>query len=200
MLEKYACRITGVAPLILHNGQLADPLNYFAKEMKRISGKRHKTEADLEQLARFEWHGSLYLSNGKVCIPGEVLEAHLVAAAQTQRRGRQARAALFCDGMFPLDYDGPSGVEALWADKTFRLTTAVKVKQSRVMRTRPMFPTWSLALEVLYNPSQLNGAEIAEWVRIGGEQIGLGDWRPRFGRHVVQDRPAAERPDAAGNV
>jgi hypothetical protein len=63
-----------------------------------------------------------------------------------------------------------------------------------------MFPTWSLALEVLYNPSQLNGAEIAEWVRIGGEQIGLGDWRPRFGRYVVENRPAAERADAAGNV
>ena len=200
MFEKYACRIIGVAPLILHNGQLADPLNYFAKEMKRISGKRHKTEADLEQLARFEWHGSLYLSHGKVCIPGEVIEAHLVAAAQTQRKGRQAKAALFCDGMVPLDYDGPSAVEALWADETFRLTSAVKVKQSRVMRTRPVFPAWSLAVEVLYNPSQLNGAEIAEFVRIGGEQIGLGDWRPRFGRYVVEDIPAAERAVAAGNA
>jgi hypothetical protein len=70
MLEKYACRITGAAPLILHNVQLADPLNAYAKEMKKISGKRRKTDADLEELARFEWHGSLYVSQGQVVIPG----------------------------------------------------------------------------------------------------------------------------------
>src|ERR671914_89551 len=73
MFEKYACQITGVAPLILYNGHLADPLNYYAKEMKKISGKRHKTEADLEELAPLEWHGSLYVSEGQVVIPGEVI-------------------------------------------------------------------------------------------------------------------------------
>ena len=177
MLEKYACKVTGVAPLILHNGQLADPLNYFAKEMKRISGKRHKTEADLEQLARFEWHGSLYLEGGKVVIPGELLEAHLVEAAKKVKKGPQAKAGLFCDEMFLLDYDGPSDLEALWADEAFRLTAGVRVQRNRIMRTRPIFRSWSLSFEVLYNASQLNREEIAELVRIGGEQIGLRDWR-----------------------
>jgi hypothetical protein len=187
MLEKYACQITSVAPLILHNGQLADPLNYYAKEMKKIAGKRHKTEADLEELARLEWHGSLYVSAGQVCIPGELLEAHLVEAARKLRKGQQAKAGLFCDGTFHLVYPGPTELHALWADETFRLSTGVRVQRSRLIRTRPIFPTWRLAAEVLYNPSQLNLSEIQEFFRIGGEQIGLGDWRPRFGRYVVED-------------
>ena len=195
MIEKYACRITGVAPLILHNGQLANPLNYFAKEMKKISGKRHKTEADLEQLARLEWHGSLYLSNGRVVIPGEVLEAHLVEAAKKVKKGQQAKAGLFCDGIFLLDYDGPRDVEALWADEAFRETVGVRVQRNRIMRTRPIFRTWSLSFEVQYNSSQLNLEEIAEFARIGGEQIGLGDWRPRFGRYMVEEALAAEMID-----
>ena len=97
MFEKYACQITGVAPLILHNGHLADPLNYYAKEMKKISGKRHKTEADLEELARLEWHGSLYVSEGQVVIPGEMIEAHLVGAAKKLKKGQQAKASLSYD-------------------------------------------------------------------------------------------------------
>lgn len=187
MLEKYACKITGVAPLILHNGLLADPLNYYAKEMKKISGKRNKTEADMEALARFEWHGSLYLSGGKICLPGEMIEAHLVEAAKKQKKGQQAKAGLFCDGEFLLIYDGPSDIEALWKDKTFRLTAGVKVQRNRIMRTRPIFSNWTVAVETHYNPTQLNRDEVRECFRIGGETIGLGDWRPRFGRYVVEE-------------
>jgi hypothetical protein len=173
---------------------LADPLNYYAKEMKKIAGKRHKTEADLEELSRLEWHGSLYLSAGKVCLPGELMEAHLVEAARKLRKGQQAKAGLFCDGTFHLAYPGPTELNALWADETFRLSTGVRVQRSRLIRTRPIFPTWRLAAEVLYNPSQLNRSEIEEFFRIGGEQIGLGDWRPRFGRYVAEEA-SAEQPE-----
>jgi hypothetical protein len=181
MFEKYSCRITGVAPLILHSGQLADPLNDYAKEMKKISGKRHKTEADLEELARLEWHGSLYLSEGQVVIPGEVLEAHLVEAAKKRKKGQQAKASLFCDGVFPLVYDGPGDVHALWQDGAYRLTTGVKVQRNRIMRTRPYFESWALSAQVLYNPSQLNLSEIQDFsalaasrsaLEIGGRALG----------------------------
>jgi hypothetical protein len=200
MFEKYACRITGVAPLILHNGQLADPLNNYAKAMKRIAGKRNKTETDLEELARLEWHGSLYVSSGNVVIPGELIEAHLVEAAKKLKKGQQAKACLFCDGVFPLVYDGPVDLDALWKNEAYRLTAGVKVQRNRIMRTRPIFQSWTLSAQVLYNPSQLNLGEIRKFFRIGGEQIGLGDWRPRFGRYVVEETLAAAMGDEAGNA
>lgn len=185
MFEKYTCQITGVAPLILHNGQLADPLNYYAKEMKKVSSKRNKTDADLEELAHLEWLGALYLSDGKVCLPGEVIEAHLVDAAKKSRKGPQAKSALFCDGMFPLQYDGPESPQELWEEPEFRLTTGVRIQRSRIMRTRPIFREWALNLTIDYNPSQLNAADIQGFLTVGGEQIGMCDWRPRFGRYTL---------------
>jgi hypothetical protein len=77
------------------------------------------------------------LINGQVCLPGEIMEAHLVEAAKKLKKGQQAKAGLFCDGTFPLVYPGPADLEDLWADQTFRLTTGVRVQRNRIMRTRP---------------------------------------------------------------
>jgi hypothetical protein len=191
------CKIAGVAPLIMHNGQLANPLNPLAKQMKHLSGKRHKTEADLEELARLEWYGSLYLEDGVPCVPGELLEAHLVESAKKRRRGSQAKAGLYCEGTFPLLYEGPRDPEALWERPAFRFTVGARVQRNRVMRTRPIFREWALRFQVTYNDALLNEAEIEEFLRLGGEQVGLGDWRPRFGRFEVQAESAGgERPRA----
>jgi hypothetical protein len=64
------------------------------------------------------------------------------------------------------------------------------------MRTRPIFESWTLLAQVLYNPSQLNRSEIQEFFRIGGDLIGLGDWRPRFGRYLVEDMALETRNGA----
>ena len=53
-------RLTSVAPLLMHNGQLSDPLNPWAQAIKRITDKRKKTLADLEEVGRLEWYGGLY--------------------------------------------------------------------------------------------------------------------------------------------
>ena len=197
MYHTVHCKIAGVAPLILHNGQLANPLNPLAKQMKQLSGKRHKTEADLEELARLEWYGSLYLEEGAPCVPGELLEAHLIESAKKRKKGPQAKAGLYCEGNFPLLYEGPKDPETLWARPAFRLTVGARVQRNRVMRTRPIFREWALRFQVTFNDALLNAADIEEFLRLGGEQVGLGDWRPRFGRFEVQAESAGgERPRA----
>ena len=153
MYHTFPCTIIGVAPLVLHNGQLADPLHPLTKAIKKIASKRGKTEADLEELARLEWYGSLYLQDGAPCLPGEVLEAHLIESAKKRRKGPRARAGLYCEGNFPVLYPGPRDPKALWDDPDFRLTVGVRVQRNRVMRTRPIFRTWTLAFTVTYNRS-----------------------------------------------
>jgi len=178
-------RITGVSPLVMHNGQLANPLNRFAKEIRSISGKRRKTEADFEEIARLEWFGSLYLSKGEPCLPGELIEACIIRGAVTRKRAKQATAGVLCLGAFPLQYDGPRDPMELWKSEAFRLMASVKVGSSRVMRTRPVFPEWSAEIEVRFNPALLNASEIREFLVAAGELEGIGDWRPRFGRFEV---------------
>jgi hypothetical protein len=169
----------------MHNGQLSDPLNPFSKSLAELHSKRKKTDADHLELARREFFGSLYIANGAPCIPSEMLEAMLVAAAKKERMGAQAKAGLIVERNAPLDYDGPRDPKELWADERFRLRVSARVGQNRVQRTRPRFDNWSLKFEISYLPDLLNEKHVSGFVKIAGEQIGLGDWRPRFGRFTV---------------
>jgi hypothetical protein len=183
--KRLAFKIRGVCPLVFHNGQLADPLNKHSKEMRKVSGKRKKTEADFEQLAKLEWFGSLYLFNGTPCIPGEVLEAGFIEASRKSKRGQQAKAGIMSDGFWPLEYDGSKMPNELWEDESYRLTVGVRVQRNRIMRTRPIFREWAATVQLDYLPDQLNADEVIETMGILGRVVGLGDWRPRFGRFEI---------------
>lgn len=179
-------RIVGVAPLIHHSGALANPLSPQAKELRRISKKRAKTDADLEYMARVEWTGGLWLTDGVPCIPGEAVEAAFVTAAKKSKRGVLARAGMISPGNWPLIYDGPPDLEALWNDENYRLTVGVRVGQARVMRTRPIFRRWAADVTFEYLDDQLDESDIVEIFTVAGRIVGIGDWRPRFGRFEIE--------------
>jgi len=188
MIEKLNFRIVGTAPLIMHNGQLADPANEWSRAIKEISGKRKKTEADYKEMARLEWMGALYLQDGQPCIPGYVFEAALIGrggAARKQKMGKQAAAGLYVTKNFPLVYDGPREPKELWPDERFRLVVPVKVGQARIMRTRPIFAEWSAEIEVELDPQLVNADDVRLWVGVAGYEVGLMDWRPKYGRFSV---------------
>jgi hypothetical protein len=179
-------KIQGTTPTILHNGQMADPLNRYAKALKEITPKQKKTDPDHEAMARIEWEAGLYLdSDLRVSWPGENIQQMLVAAARKTKAGKDAMAGLFVAGMSPIQYDGPTGVEELWEDERFRLRVPVRVKQARVMRTRPIFRDWGIEFAVNYLPEVIKPAEIKSWVQTAGVVIGLSDWRPQYGKFVV---------------
>lgn len=160
-------------------------MNQFSKAIKLISGKRKKTDADFAEMARLEWHGGLYIYNGKPAITGPMVKAMLVAAAKKSKLGKQFTAGLFITGLFSLEYDGPTEIDALWEDDRFRLGALVKVGTSKVMRTRPKFDNWALSFTVLRDDTQVSEAELNEALVLAGQIIGLGDWRPEHGRFTV---------------
>lgn len=179
-------KITGLTPLIVHNGQLADPLNKFSKAMKAVTGKRKKVDADYEELARLEFLGGLYLKDSRPCMPSQALEAMMISAAKKQRKGADFKSGMLIEESPYIEYDGPTNPDELWADERFRIVAGVKVSQSRVMRTRPQFPQWSLQFGVTYIEELLNKRDIIEVVTIAGWQIGLCEWRPKFGRFKAE--------------
>jgi len=171
----------------MHNGQLADPLNPFSKRIAALHGKRgqNKTDADIIEMSRREWDGSLYTSNGVPCIPADVLEAMLVKGAEKKRKGKQAKAGLIVEQDALLIYDGPKDINELWEAGTFSFRCGARVTQNRVQRTRPRFDEWSLEFKVSYLPSLLNADDLRSFLIVAGQEIGLGDWRPKFGRFTV---------------
>ena len=179
-------KITGLTPLIVHNGQLADPLNKFSKAMKAVTGKRKKVDADYEELARLEFLGGLYLKDSRPCMPSQALEAMMISAAKKQRKGADFKSGMLIEESPYIEYDGPTNPDELWADERFRIVAGVKVSQSRVMRTRPQFPQWSLQFGVTYIEELLNKRDIIEVATIAGWQIGLCEWRPKFGRFKAE--------------
>ena len=185
-MEELRFRITGVTPLLLNNGQMADPLNPMAKKLKAVTSKRNKTDADYEAMARLEWYGSLYVVNDRIVIPGANLEAMLLEAGRKFRKGKLVQAGVFCQEESPIIYDGPADIDELWTADQNRFTVGVKIRGSRVMRTRPMFREWSLEFTVNFDSQLLDEGEIEQIVVRAGENIGLGDWRPKFGRFTAQ--------------
>lgn len=184
--QKMQFRLTGDAPMIQHNGQTADPLNRFSKAMKAISGKRKKTDSDLEELARLEFLAGLYMSETGPMIPAMVLDACVIDAAKKSREGVLAKSGFFTVGNAPLEYDGPRTTDELWQDERFRLSVPVRVQQARVVRTRPIFNEWALTCTVQYEDTVVNAATVAGWFSVAGTLVGLGDWRPRYGRFQAQ--------------
>ena len=186
MYEKMKVSIEGMSPLLMHNGHLADPLNEYAKAMKEISKKRNKTDDDYIELSRREFIGGLYMGEKGPVIPGENIEAMLISAAKKIKLGSQVKTAVLCDGDWSVEYEGPRTVDGLWADKNFRDYRGAKLNgKTTVMRTRPRFNKWALNFELQFLPDQLNAADLRQILNIAGIQIGLGDYKPKFGRFSV---------------
>ena len=185
--EKVTFKISSVCPLILHNGQMANPMNPIVRAIKPISGKRKKTDADFEKMAELEFKGSLYMDADGPVIPAEMFEGAIHNAAKTQRLGKQVKGAVFCEGNGRLEYDGPRSADDLWADESFRNQSMVSVQQSKVLRTRPQFDNWSTEITVCYDAERLNKEAVIDFVNIAGFHSGLGDWRPKFGRFKVDE-------------
>lgn len=179
-------RITSAAPLLMHNGQTADPLNRHSVSIGEITSKRKKTEADHKELSRREFYAGLYLDGGTPCIPAEMVEAALIKGAMKEKQGPGAKAGIIVENNAKLEYDGPSKPDDLWADEKFRLRIPAKIGTSKVIRTRPRFDEWSAEIVVKYLPSLINEKAIRGFLVTAGEQIGIGDWRPRFGRFSVE--------------
>ena len=120
-------KIIGVAPLLMHNGQLVDPLNPHSQNIAELANRRNKTEADLREIGRREFFGGLYVMNGEPCIPAEMIEAALVRAAMKAKRGPAAKAGILVENNARLEYEGPHDPHALWEDERFRLRVPVRV-------------------------------------------------------------------------
>ena len=172
----------GVSPLLMHSDRAADPLSREAQWLSEIAGKRNKTEAETVELARRQFHCSLYLDPaGRPTIPVDNVHSCLYAAAKRRKEGPLFSGSLTVSGV-RFDYEGPDEPDALWErQETFVDRRSVRVGASRVIRTRAIFPAWSLTADAEHDPEVADLFHIRQWVEIAGSRIGLGDYRPQRG-------------------
>jgi len=185
-------RLTGKSPLLMHNAnRLANPLDDLSKEIKKVSSKRKKLDADHERMAELEFVGSLYVmkdnkGNTIPCVPGRIVWAMLRDGAKAVRMGKVFQESVYCYNNFPLEYKGPKSPEELWANPEFRNATLVVVNRAKIMRTRPQFPEWACTIEVEYDEEQVRADQIEEVLKECGRRGMLMDWKGQYGHFVCE--------------
>lgn len=186
----FTISITGTQPLLMHNAQLSDPLNQYTRRLAEVTSKKTKTLEDHAEMARREWSGGLYYDPEiGPYIPGQNIERALLDSARMNRLGKSIERGVFitdyAGDMFPLNYAGSRDVTKMLEDANFRHMASVKIGMKRVMRCRPIFRDWSIQASGYFDESQLDLDELSAIAVNAGRLIGLGDWRPRFGRFTA---------------
>jgi hypothetical protein len=189
VLQEISVTLIGVAPLIMHNGQTCDPMNKFARAIKEISGKRKKTDEDYAEMGRLEWIAGLYVNeDSKLIIPADVLDSALVEGAKKSKLGKQFKSAVFIPYDALLDIGKKTyAVDKLWEDENYRDVRGVRVGQARIMRTRPIFRQWSCTFTIQFDDEQVNEADVRRALHDCGVQVGICDYRPKYGRFDVKE-------------
>lgn len=179
--------IQGTQPLLMHNAILSDPLNEHTMRVKEISSKRNKTIEDHLELRHREWLGGFYYdSTAGPYLPGPAIDAALCEAAKKNKLGKKFKSALFAEQeVNPLEYEGPRDLDGLWADPRYREVRSVKVMAARCIRCRPCFLSWGASFTLTLMPGELNPSDVDTALEAAGIYVGLGDYRPRYGRFVV---------------
>ena len=187
MLSELKVSIKGICPMLLHNGQTADPTNRFSRQLKEISGKRKKTDEDYLEMSRIEWHAGLYVNaDEKIILPASCFEASIYDGAKKSKLGKAFKSAVFVNDDSILDIGIKYGkATELWEKEQFRDVRGVRVSQARIMRTRPIFHNWSAEFVVSYDDEQVNLADVKRAIVDAGSKSGVGDFRPRFGRFEI---------------
>lgn len=181
--------ITGTDPLLMHNARLSDEFDPIVRLMKEITSKRtNKTDDDRWELRRLEFHGGLYMDkNLGPYIPGQNIERALRDAAVVTRQGKNIqRGVVVLTSRARLEYDGPRDADDLWEDKNYVSSASIKVGTSRVIRTRPMFQEWAVSVDLSLDTEIMDRETLEGIVHRAGKSVGLGDWRPRYGKFSAE--------------
>lgn len=178
--------IEGVAPLMQHRFPVPD-FEDLGKGGRRVTG-----EQDYSQ----EWKEYLYVTpEGDIYQPATHIDSAMAKAASGYKI-QGARGKTYKDLFKGNVFTSPETIlhnvkapEILDTDTSKQLYLDVRpvvVQRARVIRVRPCFaPGWGLDFEITVIDDQIPVNVVNEVLTLAGRTVGIGDFRPRFGRFMV---------------
>lgn len=179
--------IKGVAPLMQHRFPMPD-LADMSKGSKKSTGSKDYTQ---------EWHDYLYADgSGQIYQPSSHIEGAITKAAVSfkvaGKRGKSYKDLIAANVVIDperiphVGYTVPDELDAD-ADKPLYLDVRpVIIQRARVVRIRPTFKAgWELSFEALVNDDDIHPDTLQDIFVLAGKAVGLGDYRPKFGRFSV---------------
>jgi hypothetical protein len=170
-----AVQIEGTADLLFHRWD-SDSVEAKSKAAKNSQAK--KTDNIESYIYRDD--------DGMLCLPGEYLRQSIVHAAkyrQDPRSPRKSAMDLYKAGVIALTVLAPLGKDTWDYEHRCRVT----VQRQGITRTRPAFKAgWIASVQFLVNlPEYVAPQDLHEVLNQAGRLIGVGDFRPTYGRFLV---------------
>ncbi len=184
LTAKITLHLTGIRPMLMHNGRLANPIDPWTRELKALTGKRRKTDEDLIAMMRVEARGGAYETpDGLLAYPTENVWRCLFDAAKAFKRGEDVKRALVHDGaIVPLLVNGDEvAVDEFLADPEHIDYRPVRVQRAKTMRARPLVSDWSTTVHFELLTDVIDPRDLGPIIERAGRLVGLGDYRPTYG-------------------
>lgn len=181
--------ITGSSDIIFHRWN-CEAVEEKAKSAKGSAAKK------TDNIESYVWRNE----EGLICLPGEYLRGAIINAAkfrQDPRSPRKSAMDLFKAGVVALTPLAPLGPDpkAAW---DYEHACRVQVQRNGITRVRPAFKSgWTAELDLaVLLPHYISPQVLHETVNEAGRLVGLGDFRPTYGRFLVSKFEVIEEPGA----
>jgi len=194
--------IIGSTPLLMHadNIEWSDRMEAWKNDPKN----RKFCRPGDDRTPPWMWIGCLNHDGRILTIPSEYIMRTIMEGAAQVPTGKgqktfksQSQSGLLCrEFHWPLEINGKtvsfSDIAALIDDDlSFRdqmeqvatlgfelFVKRARIGQSKHVRVRPRFPTWSTHGVISIIDSQISKDLLRQFLKIAGQYKGLGDWRP----------------------
>lgn len=173
----YIANVTlkGVADILFHRWNC----EAVEEKSKAAKGSKAKKTDDIESYV-------YRTDEGEIALPGEYLRGAIVNAAkfrQDPRSPRKSAMDLYKAGIISLTVLAPLGKEKWDYEHKCRVT----IQRNAITRTRPAMKSgWTAAFQLMVNlPEYITHDQLLEVINNAGRLIGLGDFRPTYGRFGV---------------
>lgn len=167
--------ITGDADLLFHRWN-CEAVDTKAKAAKNSAAKKS------DDIESYLWRNE----SGELCLPGEYVRQSIIHAAKYRpdpRSPRKSAMDLFKAGVVSQTHLASLSVK----DPDYIDTRRVTVQRAGINRSRPaMRAGWTAKLSLLIvTPEYIDAAALREVLSVAGRLVGVGDFRPSFGRFSV---------------
>ena len=162
-------KIEGVTPLLQHRFPEEDFGTNATKAKKNVYDPDEECEK------------ALYKNDDGIYQPAEhILSALIKAGTSFKYKGQQTYKEIIKQSIAVNPDCIPHNIPKWEVD-----SRSVVIERKRIMRSRPVFNKWQLEFEIeILDETLINFETLKEILEKAGK-IGIGDYRPRFGRFMV---------------
>jgi hypothetical protein len=165
--------VRGIAPLLMHR---YPEENGAPKSTRRTGAPNWESEAESAKYV---------LPDGTLYQPSTHIEGALIKSASNfliAGRGKRTYKDLIKGALVVL----PEAIPHVHRDHKVDARLVVNPStRGRIMRYRPRLDRWSLAFTIHILDEQLSTETVQQILDHAGRYVGIGDYRPKFGRFTV---------------